>query len=136
MSISLLLEMASSANPERTAIVADDIRLTVEELSTLADGGAGVIAESGAQHVAYVGTGGAMLPLLLFSSARADVPVTPLNYRLSADGLRALIERLPEPLVVVDDEYRDMVGNSGKQVIGSAEFLEAAKTAEPAVEFA
>ena len=69
MSISLLLEMAS-ANPDRTAIVSGDLRLTVEELSTLADGGAGVIAESGAQHVAYVGTGGAMLPLLLFSSAQ------------------------------------------------------------------
>src|SRR6476469_4613267 len=97
MSISLLLEMAS-ANPDRTAIVSGDLRLTVEELSTLADGGDGVLAESGAQHVAYVGTGGAMLPLLLFSSARADVPVTPLNYRLSADGLRALIERLPAPV--------------------------------------
>ena len=48
-----------------------DLRLTTAELSTLADGGAGVIAASGAQHVAYVGTGGAMLPLLLFSSARA-----------------------------------------------------------------
>ncbi len=38
------------------------------------------------------------------------MPVTPLNYRLSADGLRALIDRLPDPLVVVDDEYRDAVG--------------------------
>ncbi len=110
MSISLLLEMASSANPDRTAVVSDDLRLTAEELSTLADGGAGVIAASGAQHVAYVGTGGAMLPLLLFAAARAAVPVTPLNYRLSADGLRALIDRLPDPLVVVDDEYRDAVG--------------------------
>jgi acyl-CoA synthetase (AMP-forming)/AMP-acid ligase II len=128
--------MASSADPDRTAIVSGELRLSAAELSTLADGGAGVIAASGAKHVAYVGTGGAMLPLLLFSSARADVPVTPLNYRLSADGLRTLIERLPEPLVVVDDEYRDMVGDAGKQVIGSREFVEAAKTAEPAAEFA
>jgi acyl-CoA synthetase (AMP-forming)/AMP-acid ligase II len=135
MSISLLLEMASSANPERTAIVADDIRLTAEELSTLADGGAGVIASSGARHVAYVGTGGAMLPLLLFSAARAAVPVTPLNYRLSADGLRALIDRLPNVLVVVDDEYRDAVGD-GYPVHGSAEFVEAARTADPVAQFA
>ena len=65
MSISLLLEMAqeaASADPGRTAVVDDDIRLTTEELSTLADGGAGVIAASDARHVAYVGTGGAMLP--------------------------------------------------------------------------
>ena len=76
---------------------------------TVADGGAGVIAASGARHVAYVGTGGAMLPLLLFASARAAVPVTPLNYRLSADGLRALLDRLPDPLVVVDDEMRNLI---------------------------
>jgi acyl-CoA synthetase (AMP-forming)/AMP-acid ligase II len=134
MSISLLLEMASSTDPDRTAVVSGDLRLTTGELSELADGGAGVVAASGAQHVAYVGAGGALLPLLLFASARAGVPVTPLNYRLSADGLRALIARLPEPLVVVDDEYRDAVGD-GFQTIGSAEFLAAARTAEPAAEF-
>ena len=106
MSISLLLEMAASSDPDRTAVVSGDLRLTTNELSALADGGAGVIAASGAQHVAYVGTGGAMLPLLLFSSARAGVAVTPLNYRLSADGLRELIDRLPTPLVIADAEYR------------------------------
>ncbi|OBB71871.1 class I adenylate-forming enzyme family protein [Mycobacterium sp. 852014-52144_SCH5372336] len=134
MSISLLLEMASS-NPDRTAVVSGELRLTTGELSALADGGAGVIAASGASHVAYVGMGGAMLPLLLFSSARAAVPVTPLNYRLSADGLRELIDRLPQPLVVADAEYREMVAGAGKQVIGSDEFLDAARTAEPAAEF-
>ena len=136
MSISLLLEMASEANPDRVAVVSGDLRLTAADLSALADGGAGVIAGTGARHVAYVGTGGALLPLLLFSSARADVPVTPLNYRLSKDGLQALIARLPEPLVVVDDEYRDMVEGAGKQVLSSADFLAAARTNEPAAEFA
>jgi acyl-CoA synthetase (AMP-forming)/AMP-acid ligase II len=136
MSISLLLEMASSSNPDRTAVVSGELRLTTTELSTLADGGAGVIAASGAQHVAYVGTGGAMLPLLLFSSARAGVTFTPLNYRLSRDGLRQLIERLPTPLVIADAEYLDMVAGAGKQVIGSKEFIDAAHGAEPAAEFA
>jgi acyl-CoA synthetase (AMP-forming)/AMP-acid ligase II len=135
MSISLLLEMASSVDPDRTAIVSGDLRLSLADVSALADGGAGVIAASGAQHVVYVGTGGAMLPLLLFSAARAAIPVTPLNYRLSADGLRALIDRLPRTLVVVDDEYRDAVGD-GYQVIGSDEFVEQARAAEPTAEFA
>ena len=45
MSISLLLEMASSANPDRTALVAGETRLTTEELSNLADGGAGVLQD-------------------------------------------------------------------------------------------
>src|SRR3954466_2943673 len=135
MSISLLLEMAASSNPDRTAVVSGDLRLTTRELSSLADGGAGVISASGAQHAAYVGTGGAMLPLLLFSSARAGVAFTPLNYRLSEDGLRQLIDRLPTPLVIADAEYRDVVAGAGKQVITSEEFIDAARTAEPAAEF-
>ncbi len=136
MSISLLLEMASAADPDRTAVVSDGLRLTVAELSDLASGGAGVIASSGAEHVAYVGTGGAMLPLLLFASARAATPITPLNYRLSADGLHTLLGRLQEPLVIVDEEYRDMIGDVGMQVLSSTEFLRAARSAEPTAEFA
>jgi acyl-CoA synthetase (AMP-forming)/AMP-acid ligase II len=133
MSISLLLEMALSGDPERTAVVSDDLRLTTADLSTLADGGAGIIAASGAKHVAYVGAGGAVLPLMLFASARAAVPVTPLNYRLSADGLRALLDRLADPLVVVDDEYRDAVGN-GYRTLASGDFLAAARKCEPSPE--
>lgn len=136
MSISLLLEMAASGNPERTAVVSGDLRLTTQQLSDLADGGAGVVAASGARHVAYVGTGGAMLPVLIFAAARAGLAFTPLNYRLSAEGIQGLIARLPEPLVVVDERYRDMVGGSAKRVMSSDDFLAAAREAEPAAEFA
>ncbi|HTY30871.1 long-chain fatty acid--CoA ligase [Mycobacterium sp.] len=135
MSISLLLEMAASGNPGRTALVDGDLRLTTQQLSDLADGAAGVIAASGAKHVAYVGVGGAMLPLLIFASARAGLAFTPLNYRLSADGIRALIERLPEPLVVVDGRYRDMFGDASGRVMVSDEFLAAARGSEPTSEF-
>lgn len=135
MSISLLLEMAASSNPDRTAVVSGDTRLTTQELSDLADGGAGVIAESGAAHVAYVGVGGAMLPVLIFAAARAGVPFTPLNYRLSAEGIQTLIGRLPEPLVIVDSRYAEMLGDSSKRVMDSGDFLTAARDAEPATEF-
>jgi acyl-CoA synthetase (AMP-forming)/AMP-acid ligase II len=131
LSISLLLEMAASAEPDRPAVICGDIRLTTGELDVLTGGGAGVIAESGASHVAYVGTGGVPFPLVLFSAARAGVPFTPLNYRLSADGLRQLIERLPDVLVVADAELRDVVDGSGKQVMTSDDFLAAARGAEP-----
>jgi long-chain acyl-CoA synthetase len=136
LSISLLLEMAASSNPERLAVVSGEHRLSTQQLSDLADGGAGVIAASAAGHIAYVGTGGVMLPLLLFSSARAGLPFTPINYRLSADGIRTLIERLPTPLVVVDRRYRNMVSDVGKAVMDSDDFLAAARTADPVVEFA
>src|SRR5271167_1997438 len=109
MSVSLLLEMAVSADPDRLAVVQGDLRLSAGELSELADGGAGVIKASGARHVVYIGTGGVFLPLLIFSSARAGIPFSPLNYRLSSEGLQALVDRLPEPLVVVDARYRGVV---------------------------
>src|ERR1700759_2891 len=134
--------MASSSDPERTAVVSGDVRLTTQQLSDLADGGAGIIASSGASHVAYVGTGGAMLPLLIFASARAGQTFTPINYRLSAEGIRALIARLPEPLVVIDGRYLDELGGPeglegiAKPVILSDDFLAQARDSEAAVEFA
>jgi long-chain acyl-CoA synthetase len=135
MSISLLLEMAVSSNPDRTAVVSGDTRLTAQQLSDLADGGAGIIAGSNANHVVYVGTGGAMLPLLIFASARAGLGFTPINYRLSADGIQALIRRLPEPLVVVDGRYREMLGSEGGEagphIIDSDEFVAQAADAAP-----
>jgi acyl-CoA synthetase (AMP-forming)/AMP-acid ligase II len=136
LSISLLLEMAVSDAPDRVAVVDGGIRLTTGEISALADGGAGVITASGASHVVYVGTGGALLPLLLFSSARANVAFTPLNYRLSPDGLRQLVDRLPNPLIVVDVEYRGAVPVGGNRVMTSEEFIELARSAEPVSEFA
>ena len=135
MSISLLLEMAASGDPDRVAVVDDDQRFTMGELGDLADGGAGVIAASGAQHVVYVGAGGVLQPLLIFAAARAGKPYTPINYRLSAEAIRELVDRLPDPLVIVDDRYRDMVA-SGDRLQTSEQFLAAARTAEPVVEFA
>ena len=134
MSVALLLEMAAS-DADRIGVVSDDQRLTVGELNALADGGAGVIAASGADSVVYVGTGGVMLPLLIFASARAARPFTPLNYRLSGEALAELIDRLPQPLVVFDAEYADVVTDLGASRIESREFVAAAAQAEPVAEF-
>ncbi|MCV7345881.1 class I adenylate-forming enzyme family protein [Mycolicibacterium rhodesiae] len=134
MSVALLLEMAAS-DAERVGVVSDDQRLTVGELSTLADGGAGVISSRGAGSVVYVGLGGVMLPLLIFASARAARAFTPLNYRLSAEALADLIDRLPDPLIVFDADYADVVAGAGAARIESREFLAAAATAEPVAEF-
>jgi acyl-CoA synthetase (AMP-forming)/AMP-acid ligase II len=131
VSISLLLEMAMSADPDRVAVISDDMRLTTAELSELADGGAGVIVGSSARSLAYVGTGGAMLPLLIFAAARAGVPFTPLNYRLSAATLCELIARLPDPLVVCDTEYRDVVAGAGLHMMTAPGFGAAARITQP-----
>ena len=67
-----------------------------------------------------------MLPLLMFCSARAGRSFTPINYRLSAEGVRALTDQLREPLVVVDERYRDVVASSKYRLLTSEEFLTAA----------
>lgn len=132
MTLSLLLEMASS-DADRTAVVDTDRRFSVADLSRLAHGGAGVVAASGARHVAYIGVGGALLPLLLFSSAGAAVPFSPLNYRLSRAALGELLGRLPSPLVVVDAPYRDAVDvGADVEVLTSEEFIRRAEATEPA----
>jgi len=134
--------MATSSDPDRTAVVSGDVRLTTQQLSDLADGGAGIVAGSQASHVAYIGTGGVMLPLLIFASARAGVTFTPINYRLSADGIKTLVARLRDPLVVVDSRYVEELGGPdglegvAKRVIVSDDFLSQAADAEPAAEFA
>ena len=104
LSISLLLEMAASGDPERIALVDGGDRLTTRELSNLADGGAGVIAASGAQHVAYIGSGGLMQPLLIFALGARRGPVHAAE--LPAEHRRGFDEpmgRLPDPLIIVDE---------------------------------
>ncbi|MFC3962274.1 class I adenylate-forming enzyme family protein [Nocardia jiangsuensis] len=138
MSVSLLLDMAASSNPDRPALVCDEVRWSVTDLHTAVQGGSGVIAAAGARSVGYVGTGGHLLPLLIFAAAGAVVPFTPLNYRLGADGLGALIARLDTPLLIADDEYHDVVARiagPGATVLRSAEFLEQAAAAEPVSDF-
>ncbi len=134
MSLSLLLEMAAADNPDRVAVVSGDARWTTQQLSDLAAGGAGVVAASNAEHVAYVGVGGKMLPLLIFASARAGRAFTPINYRLSGRSVQSLIDRLPKPLIITDDRYRDTI-DSTDQVLSSAEFLTAARRADPVEHF-
>lgn len=131
MDISLLLEMARSADADRELLVSGDTRWTVARLDDLAQRSASVLRSYGAGSVAYVGLGGAMLPLLMFASARAGLAFTPLNYRLSDTGLAELIDRLPEPVVVVDREYLAAVGDR-PAVIGSSEFLTSASDAAAA----
>ncbi|HLS77094.1 MAG TPA: fatty acid--CoA ligase family protein [Nocardia sp.] len=126
MSVSLLLDMAASSDPDRTAVVGDHVRWTAARLAELADGGGARIAGTPCRSVAYLGTGGPMLPLLVFASARAGVPLTPLNYRLGGAALRDLLDRLDTPLLVCDSEYLDVVAEFDGVTIASEEFAEQA----------
>lgn len=128
--ISVLLEMAASADPNREAVVCDEQRWTSGEINTLSRRGAAALSGYQAASVAYIGLGGSMMPLLIFAAARSGLPFAPLNYRLSPAALDELIARLPGPLVIVDPDYRDAIGTTHR-VIDTAEFLTSATVAEP-----
>jgi acyl-CoA synthetase (AMP-forming)/AMP-acid ligase II len=102
MGIELILNMTSGAFSDRIALGGHANGVTYGDLAAAADGGAAVVRVSGARSIAFVGLNGPVLPALIFAAARAGIPLTPLNYRLPAEQLRALLAELDNPYVVAD----------------------------------
>lgn len=132
MGIEMVLDMAASVHPDRLAMGRRASGTTYRQLSDLASGGATVLAEHDAAHLVFVGVNGPVLPVLTFASARAGVPLAPLNYRLATDQLRDLVGQLERPLIVTDPAYRAKLEGTADVVLTGAEFLELARSAEPA----
>jgi acyl-CoA synthetase (AMP-forming)/AMP-acid ligase II len=130
MGIELILDMAAGALGERVALGRRADGLTYDDLARAADGGATVLCASGAASVAHIGVNGPVLPALVFAAARAGIPLTPLNYRLSAGQLRALLAELVNPYVVADHAFADMV----PVTTVSEDWLDLALLTQPSVE--
>ncbi|WFR72605.1 class I adenylate-forming enzyme family protein [Prescottella defluvii] len=130
MSVPLLLDMAATLHGDRVALgsAGTPNTLTFAELDEVARRGAEVIRQSGAQHVAFVGMNGPEFTIALFAAAYAAVPITPLNYRLSAVELRRLVEQLPDPYIIVDVEFAEQLAGLSDRVVVSTEFRHAAET--------
>ena len=109
MGIDLILDMACGGLPDRVALGRRDEGIPLAELDRGAAGGAAVLHGAGARSVAYVGLNGPVLPALMFAAARAGIPLTPLNYRLSPGQLNALIAELDRPYVVADRAFAEAV---------------------------
>jgi acyl-CoA synthetase (AMP-forming)/AMP-acid ligase II len=105
VSTATLLSIASDVYGDRLALGRRSEGVTYAELLASAQGGARVLHDTGAKSVVYIGVNGPEVPTLLFASALAGVTFVPLNYRLSADGLRALIDQLEDPLILADADH-------------------------------
>ena len=127
----MLLDMAAATYAEQTALGTRAEGTSYAALGELAAGGATVIQAAGAGSVAFIGVNGPAVPALLFASAAAGVPFSPLNYRLTADALSQLVAELPTPLIVVDDAYVDTMAGHDR-VVTTGAWLGAAGAAEPA----
>ena len=127
MSIFTLLDMICDDRPDAIAVVAGGLEISYSELRRRACGAAAMIRHSGAAHVARLGAGSLAEPVALFGAAGAGVPYAPLNFRLSAAAVNALLDRLLPALLIVDDAVVDVVApREGLTVMTRAAFLEEA----------
>src|SRR5262245_52458183 len=105
MHLGLILDMVRAGHRDRVALGPERSGLTFTALAEEAARGARVLIEAGAGSVGYLGENGPALPRLLFAATYAGIPIAPLNYRLAPEQVGALLSRLGQPLVVVDEKY-------------------------------
>jgi len=134
MNISLVLEMAVDAEPERIALVCEGQRWSYRALLQAARGAAAIVAESGCAHLALLDESSEAVPIALFGAALAGVPYVPLNYRLADLDLAALLSRIA-PAYIVGDAARigrlDGAG-AGHRIVRRAAFVSEASQVRPA----
>ncbi len=130
MGVEVLLELAASMVPDRVALGSRSDGITFGQLAERAAAGAGLLLAEGGSSVAFVGVNGPAFNVAVFAAALAGLPITPLNYRLPDADLDALLDRLDEPIVLVDDDMRARLGSRAR-LVSTADWLAATATAEP-----
>lgn len=127
MKISLLLEMAADADPERIALVCDGRRWSYAALLRAARGAAQLFAGSNISHVALLDESSEAAPIALFGAAYAGIPYVPLNYRLADTDLAALLERIAPAHIIGDVSRTARLTPQGAQTLMSrSDFVAAA----------
>src|SRR3954468_22137944 len=114
MNLSLLLDMACAGFGDRVVIGRRDGGLAPVRLRELAAGGARLIADAGADAVVYLAVNGPAFPVALFAAARAGVPLVPVNYRMGAEQLDALLSNHTAAFAIAGTpEYATALGRAG-----------------------
>src|ERR1700748_3464237 len=102
MNISLVLQMAAEAEPDRIGLVCDGKRWSYGALFRSAQVAACEIGASGCKHVALLDESSEAAAIALFGAALAGVPYVPLNYRLADADLGALLDRIAPAYIIGD----------------------------------
>ncbi|MGW9264312.1 long-chain fatty acid--CoA ligase, partial [Gordonia terrae] len=92
MGIELIANMAADALGDRIVLGSRTSGITASRLRDHSVAGGEYIRETGARTVAFVGLNGPILTVALLAATQAEVPLTPLNYRLSAEAIRSLLD--------------------------------------------
>ena len=130
MNISLILQMAADAEPDRIGLVCDGRRWSYAALRSAAQGAARRIRDSGCSHVALLDESSEAAAIALFGAAIAGVPYVPLNYRLAEADLAALLGRVAPAYIVGDAAQIERLSpGAGHVVRARAEFVAQAEAA-------
>lgn len=125
MNIITLLEMAADAFPDRIAIVSDGRRMDYAALLSAAQKAAADLRKKGVGYAGYLAVSSPAAPIALFGAALAGVPYVPLNYRLTADELSALIARIEPVMLIADEQYAATVRiSSASSCVDRREFVD------------
>lgn len=132
MNLSLILQMAADAEPERVGLVCDGTRWTYAALMRAARGAATNIKASGCTHVALLDESSEASAIALFGAAIAGVPYVPLNYRLADADLAGLLGRIAPAYIIGDVErVQRLNSEGGHTVLPRADFVAKAEKAAP-----
>jgi acyl-CoA synthetase (AMP-forming)/AMP-acid ligase II len=101
--LTVLLDMASDAFGDRVVVGRLATGITATDLRARALSGAASIRGAGADAIVYLAPNGPAFPVAMFAAAYAGVPLVPLNYRLGADQLRALLAKYPRAIGIADE---------------------------------
>ena len=129
MNISLILQMAADAEPDRIGLVCDGRRWSYAALQRAAIGAARGIRASGCTHVALLDESSEAAAIALFGAAIAGVPYVPLNYRLAEPDLAALLSRIAPAFIIGDTARVERLSPGAGHVARSrADFVAEAET--------
>lgn len=130
MNISLILQMAAEAEPDRVGLVCDGRRWTYGALLRAAEGAARNIKAAGCAHVALLDESSEAAAIALFGAALAGTPYVPLNYRLADADLAALLSRIAPAYIVGDvGRVRRLNAEGGHTTLARHDFVAAAEAA-------
>jgi acyl-CoA synthetase (AMP-forming)/AMP-acid ligase II len=124
MNLMLLLEMAASNDPDRTAIGTSDNSVTYRDLYRRAGAGALYLGEHGYETVAFLGANSSAFAIAVFAAAWAGIPIAPVNYRLASDQILSLLDRDGRVLVIADRELAPAASASRHDVITADQWIE------------
>lgn len=131
MNLMMLLEMATSNDPDRAAVSAHDLALTYQEMYGRAGAGASYLRAGGYQTVAYLGPNSAAFAVTVFAAAWAGIPFWPVNYRLAGDQILGLLDTDERVLVVTHHDSAAAVRGCRHDVISVDQWLEQTAGAAP-----